>query len=55
MTTLQRTATAAEIATPKRQLGTMVWKWMITTDHKVIGNLYFVSSMVFFVFGGILA
>src|SRR6187549_2986507 len=55
MTTLQRTATAAEIATPRRQLGTIVWKWMITTDHKVIGNLYFVTSMIFFLFGGILA
>ena len=39
MTTLQRTATAAEIATPKRQMGTISWKWMVTTDHKVIGNL----------------
>jgi cytochrome c oxidase subunit 1 len=55
MTTLQRTATAAEIATPRRQLGAIAWKWMITTDHKVIGNLYFVTSMIFFVFGGILA
>src|SRR6187431_1958155 len=55
MTTLQRTATAAEIATPRRQLGKIAWKWMITTDHKVIGNLYFVTSMIFFIFGGILA
>ena len=55
MTTLQRTATAAEIATPRRQLGTIVWKWMVTTDHKVIGNLYFITSMMFFLFGGILA
>src|SRR5215207_4723522 len=55
MTTLQRTATAAEIATPRRQIGTISWKWMVTTDHKVIGNLYFVTSMVFFLFGGILA
>ena len=28
---------------------------MTTTDHKVIGNLYFVTSMVFFLFGGVLA
>ena len=40
---------------PKRQLGTISWKWMVTTDHKVIGNLYFITSMVFFFFGGILA
>jgi len=55
MTTLQRTATAAEIATPRRQLGQIAWKWMVTTDHKVIGNLYFVTSMIFFLFGGVLA
>src|SRR3954464_711944 len=53
MTTLERTAT--EIATPKRQLGTISWKWMVTTDHKVIGNLYFITSMLFFFLGGILA
>ena len=28
---------------------------MVTTDHKVIGNLYFITSMIFFLFGGILA
>ena len=55
MTTMERTINPAEIATPKRQLGTIAWKWMITTDHKVIGNLYFITSMLFFFFGGILA
>ena len=28
---------------------------MVTTDHKVIGNLYFITSMLFFLFAGILA
>ena len=55
MTTALRTATATEIATPTRQLGTISWKWMVTTDHKVIGNLYFITSFLFFLFGGILA
>ena len=55
MTTMDRTINAAEIAIPKRRLGTIAWKWMITTDHKVIGNLYFITSMLFFLFGGILA
>src|SRR5215212_7757825 len=55
-TTALRTATTTEeVATPARQLGTISWKWMVTTDHKVIGNLYFISSMLFFFFGGILA
>jgi cytochrome c oxidase subunit 1 len=55
MTTLQRTATAAEVAEPTRALGTKIWKWATTTDHKVIGNLYFVTSLLFFAFGGVLA
>src|ERR671921_2467924 len=55
-TTALRTAgTAEEIAAPRRQLGTISWKWMVTTDHKVIGNLYFISAMLFFLFGGVLA
>ena len=55
MTTALRTASATEIATPTRRLGTISWKWLVTTDHKVIGNLYFITSMLFFLFGGILA
>src|ERR687898_1760384 len=53
--TALRTATGTEIATPTRQLGTISWKWMVTTDHKVIGNLYFITSMMFFLLAGILA
>ena len=30
-------------------------KWVTTTDHKVIGNLYFITSFVFFLIGGLLA
>src|SRR5215210_2960199 len=55
MTTLQRTATVREIAPARRQLGAISWKWMVTTDHKLIGNLYFVTSMGFFLLGGVLA
>ncbi|MFC8504552.1 cytochrome c oxidase subunit I [Pedococcus sp. NPDC057267] len=35
--------------------GQTVVKWMTTTDHKVIGNLYFITSFIFFMFGGVLA
>ena len=28
---------------------------MTTTDHKVIGNLYFITSFIFFLFGGVMA
>ena len=36
-------------------LGTKVMKYLTTTDHKVIGNMYLVASMIFFMFGGVLA
>ena len=55
MTTLERSAGPAELAVPTRRLGTHVWKWVTTTDHKVIGHLYFITSMVFFFFAGCLA
>ncbi|MBP7971635.1 MAG: cytochrome c oxidase subunit I [Candidatus Nanopelagicales bacterium] len=36
-------------------MGRTVIKWVTTTDHKVIGNLYFITAMFFFFVGGILA
>ncbi|MDO5629591.1 MAG: cytochrome c oxidase subunit I [Mobilicoccus sp.] len=43
--------------TPEREstLGRKFVKVVTTTDHKVIGNLYFVTSMAFFALGGLLA
>ncbi|MEP7368587.1 MAG: cbb3-type cytochrome c oxidase subunit I, partial [Dermatophilaceae bacterium] len=41
--------------TRRRSPGQTVVKWATTTDHKVIGNLYFITSFVFFMFGGLLA
>jgi cytochrome c oxidase subunit 1 len=44
------------VATPRTQTkGQVAWRWMTTTDHKVIGNLYFITTMAFFMFGGVLA
>jgi len=42
---------------PDRQtsLGRQFVKVITSTDHKVIGNLYFITSMAFFAFGGLLA
>ena len=39
----------------ERTLGQKVVMVLTTTDHKVIGNMYLVTSFVFFIFGGILA
>ena len=38
-----------------RRPGSMIVRWMTTTDHKVIGNLYLVTSFAFFLFAGVLA
>ncbi|OFE15964.1 cytochrome c oxidase subunit I [Humibacillus sp. DSM 29435] len=35
--------------------GLTVVRWLTTTDHKVIGNLYFITSFGWFLLGGILA
>ncbi|MDF8266368.1 cbb3-type cytochrome c oxidase subunit I, partial [Luteipulveratus flavus] len=32
-----------------------VVSWITSTDHKVIGNLYFVTTFAFFLLGGVLA
>ncbi|MGC0271643.1 cytochrome c oxidase subunit I [Pseudactinotalea sp. Z1739] len=43
------------LAPDRQSLGSSVVKWITTTDHKVIGNLYMVTSFIFFAFGGLLA
>src|SRR5690625_5110348 len=43
------------LAPDRQALGTKVLKWITTTDHKVIGNLYMATSFIFFIFGGLLA
>ncbi len=42
-------------ARPSRSLGRRVVAILTTTDHKVIGNLYFATSFAFFMVGGLLA
>ncbi|MFD0485334.1 cytochrome c oxidase subunit I [Kineococcus sp. GCM10028916] len=38
---------------PRR--GSVLARWLSSTDHKVIGNLYFVTAFVWFLLGGVLA
>ncbi|MGO4601486.1 cytochrome c oxidase subunit I [Terrabacter sp. 2YAF2] len=42
-------------ARPRLAKGQTFVKWVTTTDHKVIGNLYFITSFVFFLLGGVMA
>ena len=39
----------------KKHMGRTIVKWITSTDHKVIGNLYFITAMAFFFAGGIMA
>ncbi|MEO6997586.1 MAG: cbb3-type cytochrome c oxidase subunit I, partial [Terracoccus sp.] len=48
-----KTTTAAH--TRRLSKGQTFVKWVTTTDHKVIGNLYFITSFVWFLLGGVLA
>ena len=53
MTTMYREVDWVEPSRPA--LGRTVVKWVTTTDHKVIGNLYFVTSFLWFMVGGLMA
>ena len=46
---------ADRAAVRERTLGQKIVMVITTTDHKVIGNLYLVTSFMFFLFGGVLA
>jgi len=39
----------------RRRTGTVIVSWLTTTDHKVIGYLYLITSFVFFLMAGIMA
>jgi len=43
------------VAVQETTLGRKIVQVLTTTDHKVIGNLYLVTSFVFFIIGGIMA
>ena len=57
------TATTSPIGTAERTIavpvtthkGRVIASWIASTDHKVIGNLYLITSMGFFLIGGVMA
>ncbi|MCC5579143.1 cytochrome c oxidase subunit I [Microtetraspora sp. AC03309] len=51
VTAIQQPAIAARPYTK----GSVVAKWLSSTDHKVIGHLYLITSFVFFLIGGVMA
>ena len=62
MTILNEPVPAAEAEAPvtqkqvrKQNMGRTIIRWVTSTDHKVIGNLYFITAMAFFIAGGVMA
>src|SRR4051812_18097853 len=39
----------------RRRLGSVLASWLSSTDHKVIGHLYLITTFGFFIVGGIMA
>ena len=48
-----RPIAAPILRTPSK--GNAVVKWITSTDHKVIGQLYLMTSFVFFLIAGLMA
>ncbi len=51
----EHTGTPIAAGTARRPLGQVIGKLLSTTDHKVIGQLYLVTSFMFFLFAGVMA
>ncbi|TMR96019.1 cytochrome c oxidase subunit I [Nonomuraea basaltis] len=51
------TAIQEPLRAPARPVtkGQIIAKWLSSTDHKIIGHLYLISSFVFFLIGGVMA
>jgi cytochrome c oxidase subunit I len=55
-TYVERTATVVtEPVVRARRPGSVVVRWISSTDHKVIGYLYLMTSFAFFLFAGVMA
>ncbi|KRB37659.1 cytochrome c oxidase subunit I [Microbacterium sp. Root180] len=54
-TTLPPRQAALLSASRVEQKGNIIVKWITSTDHKTIGYLYLISSVVFFLLGGVMA
>jgi cytochrome c oxidase subunit 1 len=56
VTTIDRPAQPATIAAPRSyRKGSILAEWLSSTDHKIIGHLYLITSFFFFLAGGLMA
>src|SRR5437868_4910700 len=51
----ERQPPAPQVARPETSKGRIIVSWLSSTDHKVIGYLYLITSFIFFLAGGLLA
>ena len=51
----QRPTISSPRSTEPASKGRLIVKWMTTTDHKVIGHLYLITSFIWFLIGGVMA
>jgi cytochrome c oxidase subunit I len=54
LTTLRRAPSAAVVSRSQRK-GSVLAGWLSSTDHKVIGHMYLITSFFFFLSGGVRA
>jgi cytochrome c oxidase subunit I len=55
MATATASATASSVGASRKSKGRILVDWLTTTDHKKIGYLYLITSISYFVIGGIMA
>ena len=53
MTTIDKPAPVAASASYRK--GSIIADWLSSTDHKIIGHLYLITSFFFFMAGGAMA
>jgi cytochrome c oxidase subunit 1 len=55
VTTLDQPVTQSAAQLRKARKGSMLASWLSTTDHKIIGHLYLITSFGFFLIAGLMA
>ena len=57
MSTIEQPVRPADVySTPKTQRkGSILAYWLSSTDHKIIGHLYLITSFFFFLCAGVMA
>ncbi len=55
MATTASTVETTRLMPPRPRKGSVVVRWVTSTDHKTIGHLYLITSFLFFLVGGVLA